>query len=223
LIPGDVMSGDAHQPGMTDAVDPLLRDAIATLTPPGLLIGHRLISPGDERALLDEEAASIAAAVTAVRRASGAARIVARELLAQLGYAGSPLPRGASGEPMWPAGIVGSLAHDDRVAVAAVGMQRDIGVVGIDVEPAVPLPHEMLELIATPQELHWIADDPLRGKLLFAAKEAVYKAAYPLDRAFLEFRDIEVDLAGRTATTRTRRAFTLRYCMSSHVVVVATA
>jgi 4'-phosphopantetheinyl transferase EntD len=218
------MSGDAHKAGASDRVDPLLRDAIASLAPPGLLIGHRLISPGDENALLDAEAASIASRIMAVRRASGAARVVARTLLAQLGYAGSALPRGTSGEPMWPAGIAGSLAHDDRVAVAAVGMQqRDLGAVGIDVEPAVPLPPDMLELIATPQELHRIADDPLRGKLLFAVKEAVYKAAYPLDRTFLEFRDIEVDLAGRTATTRAGRVLTLRTCVSSHVVVVATA
>ena len=86
-----------------------------------------------------------------------------------------------------------------------------------------PLPPDMLELIATPQELHKIADDPLRGKLLFAAKEAVYKAVYPLDRVFLEFRDIEVDLAGRKAVTRTGRVVALRYCVSSHVVVLALA
>jgi 4'-phosphopantetheinyl transferase EntD len=217
------MSGDAHEAGASDSVDPLLRDAIASLASPSLLIRHRLISPGDENALLDAEAASIASRIMAVRRASGAARVVARELLVQLGYAASALPRGASGEPMWPARIAGSLAHDDRVAVAAVGMQRDVGAVGIDVEPAAPLPPDMLELIATPHELRRIADDPLRGKLLFAAKEAVYKAAYPLDRTFLEFCDIEVDLAGRTATTRTGRVLTLRICMTSHVVVVATA
>src|SRR5205807_4882881 len=139
--------------------------------------------------------------VADVRRASGAARIVARQLLAQLGYGAITLPRGASGEPIWPAGVTGSLAHDDRVAIAAVGLLRDVRAVGIDVEPAVPLPPEVLELIATPQELRKIVDDPLRGKLLFAAKEAVYKAVYPLDRIFLEFRDIEVDLAARSATT----------------------
>jgi 4'-phosphopantetheinyl transferase EntD len=188
---------------------------------PGLLLGHRLISPGDEQALLDEEAASIASPVIAVRRASGAARIVARQLLAQLGYPRVPLPRGASGAPVWPAGVSGSLAHDDKVAVAALGMQRDFNAVGIDVEPAVALPPGMLALIATPQELRGSADDPLRGKLLFAAKEAVYKAVYPLDRVFLEFRDIEVDLAGRRAVTRTGRPVALRYCTSSRVVVVA--
>ena len=86
-----------------------------------------------------------------------------------------------------------------------------------------PLPPDMLDLIATRAELRRIADDPLGGKLLFAAKEAVYKAVYPLDRVFLEFHDIEVDLAGRTAVTRTGRAVALRYCISSHVVVLALA
>jgi 4'-phosphopantetheinyl transferase EntD len=190
---------------------------------PGLLIGHRLISPGDENALLDEEAASIVSPVIAVRRASGAARIVARELLAQLGYGRVPLPKGAAGEPLWPSGITGSLAHDDKVAVAAVGLLRNIRAVGIDVEPAELLPPDMLKLIAMPQELRRIADDPLRGKLLFAVKEAVYKAVYPLDRVFLEFHDIEVDLAARKAMTKAGRAVALRYCISSRVLVVALA
>jgi 4'-phosphopantetheinyl transferase EntD len=206
---------------MSGAVDPALARDIEGLAVPGLLIGHRVISPGDESALLDEEAASIASPVIAVRRASGAARIAARELLTRLGYANAAIPRGEAGEPIWPAGISGSLAHDDRVAVAAVGLQRDVRAVGIDVEPAVPLPPDMLKLIAAPQELRSIAGDPLQGKLLFAAKEAVYKAVYPLDRVFLEFRDIEVDLVGRTATTRTGHTIALRTCVSSHVVVVA--
>ena len=207
----------------TGAVDPTLQRDIATLAVPGLLLGHRLISPSDENALLGEEAASIASPVIAVRRASGAARIVARELLAQLGYTGIAVPKGVSGEPVWPSGITGSLAHDDHVAVAAVGLQRDIRAVGIDIEPAVLLPPDMLELVATPRELRMIADDPLRGRLLFATKEAVYKAVYPLDRVFLEFHDVEVDLAARKAVTRAGRVLTLRYCISSHVVVVALA
>ena len=213
----------AAQPNgnVTNPIDPTLQRDIDNVALPGMLIGHRLISPGDEHALLDQEAASIVTSVADMRRASGAARIVARQLLAQLGYPNVAVPRGTSGEPIWPAGVTGSLAHDDRVAVAAVGRLRDVRAVGVDVEPAVPLPTEVLELIATPQELRKIVDDPLRGKLLFAAKEAVYKAVYPLDRIFLEFRDIEVDLAARSATTRTGRIVALRYCLSSHVLVLA--
>jgi len=203
------------------AGDPSLQQAIDALAPPGLLIGHRVISPGDELALLDAEAAAMAAAAVDRRRASGAARHVARELMTRLGYAALPILKGASGAPAWPAGVTGSMAHDDRIAVAALGLQRDFAAVGIDVEPAVPLPAEMLELIAVPRELRAMADDPLHGKLLFAAKEAVYKAANPLDGVFLEFHDIEVDLAGRKATTRTGRVLALHYAISSHVVVLA--
>ena len=210
-------------PPRDEALDPSLQREISALAPPGLLTGLRRISPGDEDALLDEEAASIASPAIAARRASGAARIVARQLLAQLGHARAPLPKAASGEPIWPAGIAGSLAHDEKVAVAAVGRRRDVGFIGIDIEPAVSLSPDMLELVATPQELRKIGDDPLRGKLLFAAKEAVYKAVYPLDHVFLEFHDIEVDLAGRMAKTRSGRAIALRYCLSSHVVVLALA
>src|SRR5215467_6546010 len=71
------------RPRMIVTVDPSLQSAIDALAFPGIAIAHRLISPGDEAALLPEEAPAFAASVVKVRRASGAARIVARELLAR--------------------------------------------------------------------------------------------------------------------------------------------
>src|SRR5712691_1983212 len=121
---------------MIMTVDPSLQSALDALALPGVAIGHRLISPGDEDALLPEEAPAFAASVVKVRRASGAARIVARELLTRLGLPACALPKGPSGAPIWPAGVVGSLAHDARLALAAVGMSHDVGALGIDVEPA---------------------------------------------------------------------------------------
>jgi 4'-phosphopantetheinyl transferase EntD len=206
---------------MTGVVDPWLLRAIESLSFPGILVGHRLISPGDELALFEEEKHSIASDVVAVRRASGAARIVCRQLLARLGYSGCAMPKGPSGAPIWPAGVTGSLAHDDRVAVAAVGMCRNIGAVGIDVEPAELLPPDLLELVASPQELLRICDDPYRGRLLFGAKEAVYKAVHPLDQMFLDHHDIQVDLANRKAVVRNGRVLELRFCISAHIVVLA--
>lgn len=204
------------------AVDPELEPALAALSPPGILIGHRLISPGDEYALLAGEAETITARTLAARRASGAARIVARRLLAELGREACALPKEPSGAPRWPEGIVGSLAHDDRVAVAALGLQRNAGV-GVDVEPAAMLPPDMLDLVATPRERRGIAADPFGGRLLFTAKEAVYKAVQPLDGIFLEFHDIEVDLTGGTAVTRNGRTVALRCCVSTHLLVLALA
>jgi len=201
--------------------DSTLQSALDALALPGVAIGHRLISPGDENALLPKEAPAFAASVVKVRRASGAARIVARQLLTRLGERECALPKAASGAPIWPAGIVGSLAHDARVAVAAVGMNRDVAALGIDVEPAEVLPPDLLEMVATPRELRKIDDDPYRGRLLFVAKEAVYKAVHPLDQTFLEHHDVEVDLAGRKAIVRDGRTVELRFCISTHLVVVA--
>jgi 4'-phosphopantetheinyl transferase EntD len=209
---------------VTDAaVDPALQRAIAALAPAGLLIDHRVIALGDELMLRHDEAVSIGAVLLARRRASGAARQVARVLMTRLGHADLPILKSASGAPVWPADLVGSLAHDDRVAVAAVGLRRDFAAVGIDVEPAVPLPAETLALVATPCEQRMIGADPLGGKRLFAAKEAVYKATHPRDGVFLEFHDIEVDLGAGTATTRTGRVLMLRSCVASHIVVLALA
>ncbi len=206
---------------MTKVLDPSLQTAIDALSLPGIAIGHRLISPGDEHALMPGEAGAFAASVASVRRASGAARIVARQLLAQIGYAECALPKAPSGAPIWPAGVVGSLAHDSRVAAAAVAIRRDFSALGIDVEPAEILPSELLDLVATPQERARIADDPYRGRLLFAAKEAVYKAVYPLDETFLDHHDVQVDLAGRSAIVRNGRVVELRFCISTHLVALA--
>jgi 4'-phosphopantetheinyl transferase EntD len=209
----DLVSSAANEPSLKQALD-----AVAV---PGLLIGHRVISLGDEGALRGAEATSISSSIANVRRASGAARMVARSLLAQLGYPEAQVPMGAGGAPVWPVGVVGSLAHDDEIAVAAVGLRRDLASVGIDVEWAGALPSDMLALVATQCERRRIEDDLVKAKLLFAVKEAVYKAVYPLDRVFLEFGDIEVDLAGGTAMTRAGRTLTLRSCISSHIVALA--
>ena len=76
-------------------------------------------------------------------------------------------------------------------------------------------------MVATPQERRSLGDDPYSERLLFAAKEAVYKAVYPLDRIFFEFHDIEVDLAARKAVIRNGREIELRYCVAAHMVVLA--
>ena len=204
---------------MIITTDPVFQSAIDTLALPGVAVGHRLISPGDEHALLKEEVPALAASVVKVRRASGAARIVARQLLTQLGYANCALPKGPAGAPVWPAGIVGSLAHDSRVAVAAVGMRADVGALGIDVEPAECLPSELLDLVVTPQERLNLGDDVYRGRLLFVAKEAVYKAVHPLDQTFLEHHDVEINLSERTAVVRSGRVVELRFSISAHHLV----
>lgn len=217
-------SQSPHTPAdaaVTATFDPSFQAAIDAIALPGIVIGHRLISAGDEHALLPEEAAAFASSVDSVRRASGAARIVARQLLAPLGYPECPIPRASSGAPVWPAGVIGSLAHDARMAIATVGSSHDVAALGVDVEPAEILPPELLDLVATPEERLKIGADPFRGRLLFAAKEAVYKAIYPLDRAFLDHHDVQIDFAERKAHIRNGRVVDIRLSLAAHLVALA--
>jgi 4'-phosphopantetheinyl transferase EntD len=214
-------SAGCHKLKVTVALDPSLQNAINALSLPGIVIGHRIISPGDEHALLPEEAGAFATSVVKVRRASGAARIVARELLASIGLPKCALPKGKGGAPVWPAGIVGSMSHDSRIAVATIATESDFSALGIDIEPAEALPPGLLDMVTTPQERSHIDEDPFGGRLLFAAKEAVYKAVYPLDQTFLDHHDVEVNLSRGQAVVRNGWILKLQFCISDHLLVAA--
>jgi 4'-phosphopantetheinyl transferase EntD len=206
---------------MVTATDQALQHSIDALDVPGVLIGHRVISDGDEFALMPEEFNAFATSVDRVKRASGAARMVARNLMLRFGQSQQAIPRAVSGTPIWPPGLVGSLAHDSEVAVAAVAKRDDFLSLGIDVEPAEPLEADLLNLIATGSELKRMTDHPCSGRLLFAIKEAVYKSAYPLDGTFLEHHDVEVNLAAGVAAIRTGRTVRFRHSLFPRIVVLA--
>ena len=217
------MTPPANPPPPNLSEEISLAQALAAITPNGVRTGCRLIRDGDEAHLLPEEARSIPARQPAMRRASGAARWIAHLLLADIGVNDFALLRTPSGAPTWPGGITGSLAHDDDMAVAAVAAVADIASLGIDVEPALPLPDDLFALVATPADRTETADPHLAGRILFAAKEAVYKAAYPMDRKVLGYEDITVDLKAGRATTTTGRSASLVYCTAPRVVVLAFA
>jgi 4'-phosphopantetheinyl transferase EntD len=196
--------------------------AIEELAVSGVLVGQRLILPGDEDALLLEEAPAFDRSIVAVRRASGAARLVARSLLKHLGCPECPIKRGSAGAPTWPEGIIGSLAHDSDYAVAAISRAQDFRALGIDVEPAESLPSELVELIATPRErASQLHADGFGGRMLFVAKEAVYKAVYPINRMSLDYHDVEIDFTTLKATVSDGRIVYLRLCVSTHLAALA--
>jgi len=206
---------------MSATCDPSLKRSIEQLSSSDILVGCRAILPGDESALMEEEARSIPARVLDMRRASGAARVLGRELLVRMGFAACAIPKGAAGGPVWPSGVVGSLAHDDAIAVAAVGRSETISALGIDIEPASPLPAELRDLVVTPREQAGLDQDPCRGRLFFAAKEAVYKAVASLDGTLLDYHDIELDWTARQAVLRDGRVVKLSYCQAPQLVVLA--
>jgi len=201
--------------------DAALAGALGSLAPPGIVVGHRVITPGDEDALLETEATAFRTSVLKVRRQGGAARIVMRQLVSTFGLRDVAFPKSPSGAPVWPSGLVGSLAHDDTIALAAVASLRRFAAVGIDVEPAIPLPLKVVNLVATPRERRRYPRSVVESRALFAAKEAIYKAQYPIDGLFLDFHDVEVDLDANQGLTRSGRRVALAVAMYPRVLALA--
>lgn len=187
-----------------------------------ILIGIRPIERTDEDALFSSEVTALGHAVAEVRRQSGAARIIARTLLGELGFPPMPIPKTQSGAPTWPAGIVGSLAHHGTVAAAAIAEKRRFGTLGIDIEPNEPLTENLIELIATPNEQRMYGLRLLKRRSLFVLKEAVYKAYFQLYMDFLDFQDVEIDIYARLGhVPRSNCTFSLELHTSDNVIGLA--
>lgn len=168
---------------------------IALLMPPGVAVADaRGPLPGE--ALLPEEEPLVAKAVDKRRSEFTTVRTCARIALAELGVPPAPLLSGPRREPLWPDGIVGSLTHCDGYRAAAVARSTELASLGIDAEPhdrlpdgilpRVSLPAEQAHLRTLPGGVHW-------DRLLFSAKESVYKTWFPLARRWLGFEDARLE------------------------------
>ncbi len=156
--------------------------------------------------LFPEEEAVISKAVAKRRREFTTVRHCARQALAELGYPPRPLVPGERGAPTWPDGVAGSMTHCAGYRAAAVAHRADFASVGIDAEPNAPLPDGVLDTIALPEErervqrLDVVHTDVHWGRLLFSAKESVYKAWFPRTRTWLGFEHAAIDIDPEAAT-----------------------
>jgi 4'-phosphopantetheinyl transferase EntD len=149
--------------------------------------------------LFPEEAEAIVRAVGKRRREFTTARGCVRAALAQLGVSAAPIVPGLRGAPGWPAGVVGSITHCEGYRACVVARDRDVLTVGLDAEPHDRLPDGVLGAIALPGEKDMVAalaraePDVCWDRILFCAKESVYKAWFPLTQRWLGFENARVD------------------------------
>lgn len=179
------------------------------------------IEAGDEHLLRAGEGRGMERAVASVRRASGRGREVARRLCTKIGSPVDEIPRSPARYPMWPGGILGSIAHDSAFAAAVVAPAGQLSGIGIDIEPCEALAPGIAGIVAHPAELAAFSDLPCGEKVLFSIKEAVFKAVYPHDRVFLDFEDATVDRISRMARTRYGRMVSWRAIAAPRVLAVA--
>lgn len=164
--------------------------------------------------LYPEEEAVVARAVEKRRREFTLVRACARRAMEKLGVAPRAIVPGERGAPGWPDGLTGSMTHCEGYAAAALVRAVDLASLGIDAEPHDVLPEGVLTAIALPAEetrlrrltadhpsVHW-------DRLLFSAKESVYKAWFPLTRRWLDFSEADIELTvgpdGRSGALRAR-------------------
>jgi 4'-phosphopantetheinyl transferase EntD len=150
--------------------------------------------------LFSVEQEALGEAVETRRREFATGRACARDALARLGLPRRPLPSGSRGEPVWPGGVVGSITHCAGYRACAAALDRDLITIGVDAEPAKPLPAGLIGDIALPEERQALealaAEDPSVSwdRLLFSIKESIYKAWFPLTRSWLGFEDASVSI-----------------------------
>lgn len=173
---------------------------------PAAVVAAEVYDDPPDAVLLPEEEPVVAKAVDKRRREFTTVRHCARQALAQLGRPPVAILPGDKGAPVWPDGIVGSMTHCAGYRAAVLALDTDLRSIGIDAEPHVPLPDGVLEAVSLPEErshLDALGSDVHWDKLLFAAKESVYKAWFPLARKWLGFSDarIEFDPAGTFQAT----------------------
>lgn len=167
---------------------------LRALLPGGVAVEETFTDPPGAE-LYPEEAVLVRDAVEKRRAEFTTVRYCARRALSTLGLPPAPVVPDRHGAPRWPAGVVGSLTHCHGYRAAALARGTDVTMLGIDAEPHAPLPDGVLEAIGLPSEQAWTESAPPGthwDRLLFSAKESVYKAWYPHTGQRLGFEDAEL-------------------------------
>ncbi|GAA2856975.1 putative 4'-phosphopantetheinyl transferase [Actinoplanes cyaneus] len=175
------------------------------LLPPPVRTAMAFTDDPDEACYPGEESL-IATAAPNRRREILTARRCAREALLALGHAPAAILRGATREPLWPTGVAGSITHCAGFRAAAVARTSEITSVGIDAEPHAPLPPRVLGSVTTPADLTVLDrlavshPETCWDRLLFSAKESIYKAWFPVTGRWLGFEDASLTIDPEAGT-----------------------
>jgi 4'-phosphopantetheinyl transferase EntD len=178
---------------------------IESILPAAVTAVDVLVDPPDVD-LFPEEEAVVRNSVDKRRQEFATARWCARQAMGRLGYPPAPILPGRRGEPRWPDGLVGSITHCTGYRGAVLAEQAKVTTVGIDAEPNEGLTNGLLEAVSLAAERNRVAgllrDHPgvAWDRMLFSAKESVYKAWYPLTATWLDFGDADIIIDPRNGT-----------------------
>lgn len=165
------------------------------LMPTGVVCAVAPPKPKDAY-LYPEEYLYVAGAPSHRRIEFATGRTLARLALKKLGVSAQPIKRDADRRPIWPENIVGSITHCKGLAFVAVANQQVARSLGIDAEIRLPLEERLIQRICTKREIACNTkssiDKECWPRLLFSAKESVYKNVSSLFGTSLLFQDLSI-------------------------------
>jgi 4'-phosphopantetheinyl transferase EntD len=173
----------------------MVLDAFRALLPVGVAVSGGRIGAA-QGPLLGAERDAARRMVPARRAEFTAGRTHARLALGILGGQSVALPVGPGRAPQWPIGTIGSISHAEGLAVAAVAPVERVALLGIDLEGDAPLDADLVTRICRPEEQRRLAQVTAPrelARLLFSAKESVYKCLGPATGIFLDFDALEIE------------------------------
>ncbi len=160
----------------------------------GFFHGHvivRVLSVSDHYSALHPiEQQHIKDAVLKRRQEFSTGRVCAHSALGNLGQTSDAILAGEKREPIWPDGVVGSISHSGNCCVAGVSTDPNVLSIGLDVETREGVSKGVRDLVCTCEELEALEenkDNPELWKLIFSAKESIYKSLYPVLKCWISF------------------------------------
>jgi 4'-phosphopantetheinyl transferase EntD len=206
------------------------------LLPPECVLIGETVSVDRRPDLYPEEFSCIALAVEKRQREFASGRFCARRASQALGLNPAAIPVGSRRQPVWPAGITGSITHDGHYALAAVARAAKVPFLGIDLALQDPLDASLIELVCGSKESEEIRRITFQGcdpfKLVFSLKEAVFKCLFPAVGRIFDFHDVwvslhperpraEIHLENAALFSRAPRLVEARYCVSAGYIFSA--
>jgi 4'-phosphopantetheinyl transferase EntD len=139
-----------------------------------------------------DEACAIENAIAKRRDEFARGRMCAKAAVRKLTARSYTLPCAPDRTPVWPRGIVGSIAHCAGLCCAVAGASPQWTSLGVDVEVVQAMPDS--RLVLTRRERAFCTATSIDPLIVFGAKEAFYKCHFPLFRTFLRFHDVHMDI-----------------------------
>ena len=131
--------------------------------------------------------------------------------------------------PIWPLGIVGSIAHDKSTAMCVIARESTAPMLGVDIECllSASVARQISSTVHDQQELALFQASGFTPNiittLLFSAKESLFKALYPAVQCYFGFEETrlhQVDHQQQCLVFRLQETFASQYKLERYHSVI---